>query len=455
MDAQPIQGRKPLYLRTVALLFFIIISLLLISPLARAAKIINLSEGDAQTISVKADIGSVFISDPSVADYQVVEKHKVVFFGKKLGNTSLMIFDEDGNTLISRKLIVNKSLVHLQQQIQLRFPDVDVEIYNLGDQAVLSGTVATDQEKEDIYNLVGELMGKDAEINSVKWDVGEGSHEMDFMRKYKFKGLVNNIEVIATKQVNVKLSIAEVTHSFIEELGIDLGSSGYSSGIFVDQLTRFSADDIISVITAIGNDNVGQVLAEPNLSVISGETASFLAGGEIPVVTVMDGGTNVAYREYGVRLELMAKVLRDDKIKLSLMPEVSALDNTYTSGSYDLPALKTRRARTTVELGDGQSFILGGLLNTEDRESLQRIPLIGDVPILGALFRHTETNRTKTELIIVATVNLVQPVHPSQVQLPTMEKSHTLQRFFALDGSYDKAKGMWANKVLASGGFKQ
>ncbi|PJC86112.1 general secretion pathway protein GspD [Vibrio sp. HA2012] len=444
------------YIRSlVSLLRGGILALLLCIFPVSAARIVNLSEGDAQTIQASAEIGSVFISNPEVADYQVIEKDKVVFFGKKIGNASLLIFDEEGNTLVSRKLIVNKSFVPVQQQIQLRFPDADIDIYNLGDQAVLTGSVATEQEKEDIYNLVGELLGKEAEVTTIEWDLGDEDYEMDFMRRYKFKGLVNNIEVSTTKQVNVKLSIAEVTHSFLEEFGIQLGSASASSGVFVDYINNFSADDIISVITAIGDDNVGQVLAEPNLSVISGETASFLAGGEIPVVTVIDGGTNIYYREYGVRLELMAKVLRDDKIKLSLMPEVSALDNTYSSESYDLPALKTRRARTTVELGDGQSFILGGLLSTEDRESLQRIPFIGDIPILGALFRHTATERTKTELIIVATVNLVQPLRPSQVQLPTMEKTPTLRRFFALDGTYDKAEGMWAHQILASGGFKQ
>ncbi|PWI35238.1 general secretion pathway protein GspD [Vibrio albus] len=432
----------------------LVIALLVCSFSASAARIVNLSEGEAKTIQVSTDIGSVFISEPGVADYQVIEKNKVVFFGKKIGTTSFLVFDEEGRTLISRTLIVNRSFVQIQQQIQLRFPDSDVEIYNLGDQAVLSGTVATEQIKDDIYKLVGELLGKEAKITTVEWDLDSGSSEMDFMRKYEYKGLVNHIEVIATKQVNVKLSIAEVTHSFLEEFGIQLSNVG-SNGIFSYPLNNINADDIISVITAIGDDNVGQVLAEPNLSVISGETASFLAGGEIPVVTVTNNGTNVLYREYGVRLEMMAKVLRDDKIKLSLMPEVSALDNTYTSASFSLPALKTRRARTTVELGDGQSFILGGLLNTEDRESLQKIPYIGDIPILGALFRHTETERTKTELIIVATVNLVQPIHPSEVQLPTMEKTPTLRRFFALDGTYDKAEGMWARQILTSGGFKQ
>ncbi|MFC1234497.1 type II and III secretion system protein family protein [Vibrio sp. UBA2437] len=438
------------------LLKWISIALFVVSASVSAAKIVNLSEGDAETIRVSADIGSVFISNPEIADYQVIDKNKVVFFGKSIGNTSLFIFDEEGNTLANRKLVVNKSLVHIQQQIQLRYPDVDVNIFNLGEQAVLSGTVSSDQEKEDIYRLAGELLGKEAEMTIVEWDLGENNYEMDFMRKYRYPGILNNIEVNATKQVNVKLSIAEVSHTFMENFGIQLGSSGRTAGVFVDFLTDFSADDIISVITAIGDDKVGQVLAEPNLSVISGETASFLAGGELPVITVVDGSTNVEYKEYGVRLELMAKVLRDDKIKLSLMPEVSALDDVYYSNDdYDIPALRTRRARTTVELGDGQSFVLAGLLNSEDTESLRRIPYIGDIPILGALFRHTETTRTKTELIIVATVNLVQPIQPAQIQLPTMEKTTNLQRFFALEGSYSKAEDEMAEQVLAMGGFKQ
>lgn len=435
---------------------YLLLLCLLLVPISisvHAARIVNLSEGDAQAIETQSEIGSVFISDPKIADYQVIDKNKVVFFGREIGNASFMVFDKEGNTLISRKLVVNKSLVHIQQQIQLRYPKSDVSIYNLGDQAVLSGTVSSDEIREQIYRLAGELLGKDVEITNVNWDLGDQMYEMQFMRRYRFQGLVNNIDVVTTKQVNVKLTIAEVTHSFLEEFGIQIGTS--APGVFVDQITNFSASDIVSVITAIGDDNVGQVLAEPNLSVISGETASFLAGGEIPVVTVIDGSTDVEYREYGVRLELMAKVLSDEKIKLSMMPEVSALDNQYENDNYDLPALRTRRARTTVELGDGQSFILGGLLSTEDRETLRRIPYIGDIPVLGALFRNTATERTKTELVIVATVNLVQPIHPSQVQLPTMQKTSNLERFFKIGKGYPKAAETKVNEVLSTGGFKQ
>lgn len=434
-----------------------VIALLVVmwSGLASAQVLMNLGEGEAKAINTKAEIASVFISDPAIADYQVVDKNKLVIFGKQVGTVSLLAFDENSETIISRKLVVNKSLIHVQQQVQIRYPDVSISIYNLGDQVVLAGKVPSEKVRDEINILVGELLNKDYEDYKIEWNLGDDSYEMEFMTRRHYKGIVNNIDVATTKQVNVKLSIAEVSQSFLEEFGVQYASSGYSPGTFVDQLVNFSASDIVSVITAIGDDAVGQVLAEPNLSVISGESASFLVGGEIPVVTIVDGGTNVLFKEFGIRLEMMAKVLQDDKIKLSLMPEVSSLDTQYQNDRYDLPALKTRRARTTVELGDGQSFVLGGLLSTEDRESLSRVPFIGDVPILGALFRHSETVRNKTELVIVATVNLVNPVNPSQIQLPTMKRTTTMQRFFNVDYSYTPASKVWAEEILQAGGFKK
>ncbi|KHT52717.1 general secretion pathway protein GspD [Vibrio sinaloensis] len=428
------------------------------SSITFAQVLMNLGEGEAKAINTKAEIASVFISDPKIADYQVVDKNKLIIFGKKVGTVSLLAFDDNSETIISRKLVVNQSLIHIQQQVQIRYPDVSISIYNLGEQVVLAGKVPSEKIRDEINVLVGELLNKKYEDYKIEWDLGDNTYEMEFMTRRHYKGIVNNIEVSTTKQVNVKLSIAEVSQSFLEQFGVKYGTVGqdtFMPGTFVDQLINFSASDIVSVISAIGDDSVGQVLAEPNLSVISGETASFLVGGEIPVVTIVDGGTNVLFKEFGIRLEMMAKVLQDDKIKLSLMPEVSSLDTQYQNDRYNLPALKTRRARTTVELGDGQSFVLGGLLSTEDRESLSRVPFIGDVPILGALFRHTETVRNKTELVIVATVNLVKPVNPSQIQLPTMKRTTTMQRFFNVEYSYTPASKAWAEEVLQAGGFKK
>ncbi len=137
------------------------------------------------------------------------------------------------------------------------------------------------------------------------------------------------------------------------------------------------------------------------------------------------------------------------------MPEVSSLDEQYRSELLEIPAFKTRRARTTVELGDGESFILGGLLSSEEKEALAKIPFIGDVPILGSLFRHTQSERRNTELLIVATVNLVEPIATSDVRLPSMQRTSILNRWFALPPETEPDTRKQAENILAEGGFKE
>lgn len=434
------------------LLFFI--NCLLISHSVVASNSLYLKEGEAKPIVTKASIDTIFISDPNIADYQVIDPNKIVVYGKQKGSTSLMLFDENSHTLLNQRLVVNQSFAEIMQQIRLHFPSSEVTVSNIGKQVVLTGKVSTEEEKDGINDLVGELLSKDVEKTIRTWSQGDGE-AVDFMTKREYKGLVNQIEVNLTKQVNVKLSIAEVSQSFMENFGIQYGDSGQSTGVFVNPIFDFSADDLLATITAVGDDLVGQVLAEPNLSVISGESASFLVGGEVPVVTIVDGGTNIQYKEFGIRLDMIAKVLRDDKIKLSLQPEVSSLDTQYADARYSLPALKTRKAKTTIELGNGQSFVLGGLLSSEDVESLRKVPYIGDIPILGGLFRHTETTRNKTELVIVATVNLVQPIRSNQVQLPSLLRTSNLSRFLAIKEEYSPVVTQRVQDILATGGFKK
>ncbi|RJX68445.1 type II and III secretion system protein family protein [Vibrio sinensis] len=435
-------------------LFSLMFSFLAFSVSASGS--IYLMEGEAKPVVTSQAIDTVFISDPSVADYQVIDRTKIVVFGKKIGTTSLMLFDENAQTLVSKKLVVNQSFDEIIQQVRLHFPRSNVTVSNIGKQVVLKGTVATAAEKDGINDLVGELLSKDVEKTTHVWTKDEGEDEViDFMTKRKYAGIVNQIEIAMTKQVNVKLSIAEVSQSFMENFGVQYGSAGRTAGVFVNPIFDFSANDLLATITAVGDDSIGQILAEPNLSVISGESASFLVGGEIPVVTVVDGGTNVQFKEFGIRLDMVAKVLRDDKIKLSLQPEVSSLDTQYADELFSLPALKTRRAKTTIELGNGQSFVLAGLLSSEDVELLRKVPYIGDIPILGSLFRHTETSRNKTELVIVATVNLVKPVEPSQVQLPSMIRTYNLSRYLGISNDYTPLVEQRAHDILATGGFKK
>lgn len=421
--------------------------------------VLNMGEGEARALSSKQKIGSVFISAPDIADYQVVDKHKVVVFGRQVGQATVMLFSEDGDTLLTREIVVSKSMLDIQRHVATLYPNAKVNVYNLGDKVVLTGTVATEKEKDGINILVGELLGRSSENRDIEWNLGDGQTlTMDFMRRRDFQGVVNNIEVATTKQINVKLSVAEVSHSLMQNFGLDYYSSGQPSGVFVNPLRSINSANIISAISAINDDEVGQILAEPNLSVISGESASFLVGGELPITTVVDGQVNVTYKEFGVRLEMQAKVLTDDNIRLSLMPEVSSLDTQYGNSTYNIPAFKTRRARTTVELADGQSFVLGGLLNSEERELLRKIPFVGDIPIIGSLFRYTETERNKTELIIIATVNLVKPVEGGSIQLPTFQRTTNAQRFFVLPKRQEETRTpnrALSEEILSAGGFKK
>lgn len=421
---------------------------------------LNMAEGEARALSSKQKIGSVFISAPEVADYQVVDNHKVVVYGRSTGKATVILFSEEGTTLQTRDVVVSKSMANLKSHIKAMYPNANVIVKNLDDKVVLSGTVSTEKEKDGINQLVGELLGRSVENYDLEWNRDNGqSLRMDFMRRRSYAGVVNNIEVVTTKQVNVKLSVVEISHSLIQNFGLEFGSSGQTAGVFVNPLRSISSQNIIAAISAINDDEVGQVLAEPNLSVISGETASFHVGGELPIATVVNDRVNIEYKDFGIRLEMMAKVLTDNNIRLSLVPEVSSIDTQYGNSTYNIPAFKTRQAHTTVELADGQSFVLGGLLNNEERELLRKIPFIGDIPILGSLFRYTETERNKTELLIVATVNLVKPVEGGSVRMPAFHPTTNAERFFALpklqSSQQPSQSRALSEQILSEGGFKK
>ncbi|GIC75574.1 type II and III secretion system protein family protein [Moritella sp. F3] len=435
----------------VLLRIIIVLCLSTLPNIAYAAKWIYIDNGDAHTVTTKREIGTIFISDPSVANYQVIDKHKAIIYAKKRSQTHLIIFDEDGETILNYKIVVARNLASIRNHIRHLFPTQKVTLTNVDTQVLVRGIVSSQDVLDKILNLVSKSVNAPNSRNIPVYD------RNNKIKKKTYPGVLNELELAVTKQVNVKLSIAEVSHTFLEHIGVEYGSilnQNFTAGEFVKNLTAGSSSDIFSWLSATGNDSLGQILAEPNLSVISGESAEFLVGGELPVIFHEDGGTRVTYKEYGIKLTVSAEVLQDSKIRLSLEPEVSNLDTQFADNTYNLPALKTRRAKTTVELGDGQSFLLGGLLSTEDKEVLKKVPLISEIPLLGALFRKTETERNKTELVIVATVNLVKPISADQIQLPTMHRTTTLSRFFAVEQSFSVESEKWTEQLLSNGGFK-
>ena len=434
---------------------------LLCPSLLYAKGLIHLDVDDAKRLKYKTPIETVFVANPAIADFQVLKGNQLVIFGKTVGATGILIQDAEGTTIDNKTIVVNQSLIHIRSVLQQRYPDQNIVLTNLGEEVLLTGTVPNEEMKADIHRLVGELLGKDSTKEELSMESGGEDQKLRFMTQWTYKGIVNQIEVEEVKQVNVKITVAEVSHTFLRQLGFNWQAFG--DGMFLndqnglnlsDFLSDISSSDFARYLIAMDDDNMGQVLAEPNLSVISGETASFLVGGEVPIITHLEDRIQITYKEFGIRLDLAANVLKDDKIKLFLQPEVSAVDPTVFPNSLDIPGFKTRKTKTTVQLGNGESFILGGLLTTEERESLAKIPLIGDVPVLGALFRRTRKQTQKSELLIIATVNLVRPVQRDSIQIPQIQFNHSLQRFFKVHDLGNPQTGK-AQAVLSKGGFKE
>jgi Flp pilus assembly protein, secretin CpaC len=418
---------------------------------------VYMEPGDSQIVQVQDPIDTVFISSPEVADYEIIGDHSVMVYAKSQGRADLLILDKNGEEITKSTLVVDALLSEIQKKIAQIAPDSLVTIEKMGKSYVISGTVATEDRRDKIYQIVGEGVGAEREIT--KKNVASTSNssasegEFKWLDDIAYKGVINKLEMPTTNQVNVKLSVVEVTKSFTDNVGIDWSTSGSSPGSF--RFVKFDADTLTSLVHAISNDSVARVLAEPNLSVLSGETAEFLVGGEVPVVTTSgNNGTNVQYKEFGIKLNVGAKVSNSKRIRITLGEEVSNIDTTYSSAAGDsFPALQMRRARTTVELADGESFLLGGLINNDEREALSRVPFIGDVPILGALFRNAQTSRSRRELMVVATVNLVKPLSQNNIALPDFQRTSTWARFFNLDGILNSRDRKMAHEFIEQGGF--
>ncbi|MEW6333635.1 MAG: type II and III secretion system protein family protein, partial [Thermodesulfobacteriota bacterium] len=264
------------------------------------------------------------------------------------------------------------------------------------------------------------------------------------------KRVINLLEVGGMHQVMLEVRVAEMSRSLLRRLGVNfsyLMESGMNLGIsLLGNLTRlpsqgWPANPLVvsdkvgalfrftgagatwtTFIDALKDEGLLKIMAEPTLITLSGKTANFLAGGEFPVPVPQEGGTTtVQYKAFGVGLNFSPVVLSSKKISMQVAPEVSDLDfsNAIQIGGYVIPALTTRRVSTTVELGDGQSFAIAGLLKDNIREVVSKFPLLGDIPVLGALFRSTSFLKNETELIIIVTPRLVKPMNPARQTLPT------------------------------------
>jgi pilus assembly protein CpaC len=391
------------------------------SPAPRPEPIPDASEvqllvGRSTVISVGQPITRVSLTTPNVADAMVTSPQQLLLHGKAPGTISMFVWDRSGG-ITRYEVVVQRDLSELAARLAELFPGEKIAVTSNGKDVVLSGSVSGKYAMDKAAEVAtGYVEKKEDVVNLLKQQDG-----------------------LASRQVLLRVRFAEVSRSALTELGLNLAANGIKDGrwfgrtttqqfgapewdedgkfVFSDFLNLFlfdSKNQIAGTIRALQNKGLFQSLAEPNLIAEDGKEASFLAGGEYPypVVQGTAGATSIAiqFKEYGVRLNFLPTIVGSSLVKLKVRPEVSSLDfaNAVTLQGFRVPAISTRRTETEVELQDGQTFAVAGLMNNTVTSQLSKIPGIGDIPILGLLFRSKAARKDQTELVVMITPTILR-----------------------------------------------
>jgi pilus assembly protein CpaC len=394
---------------------------------------VALSVGEGQMITLPRNVTNVWVSNPKVADVLVNSPRQLNLFGKEFGDATVIATGADGSVVYGAQVRVSQNLPSISSVLKAAMPESDIHVMVVGQTAILQGTVASPDDSSFAERLASR------ELNP-----GVDTSQPGALCKIC---VLNRLRTATPLQVTLKVRIAEINRTLLKSFGVNLLSSDPTSGFrfgiaqgggiapptagsggtggtpaqvlrstlgtTLSASTKFLGLNILSSLDIAANDGLVSILAEPNLTALSGETASFLAGGEFPIpVSQALGAVTIEYKQYGVGLAFTPIVLNDGRISMRVRPEVSELSNSgaVTLNGFTVPALTTRRAETTVELGSGQSFMIAGLLRNTASNNINKAPFLGDLPILGALFRSTNFRREETELVVIVTPYLVRPV---------------------------------------------
>jgi len=433
----PVILPRRLRLPVIALIAGLMIAGFAAAPAANAAPktetpastTLRLEVNKGRLVHLAQPAASVFVADPAVADVQVKSPSLVYLFGKTAGETTLYAVSDNDQVLVNANVVVRHDVERLEQAIHEMLPRSAVSVTTVDDALVLEGTVFSAAEGEDVRRIAAHFVPDP-------------------------KQLINKMKVEAPNQVNIRVRVAEISRTITKEFGFNwenvfgignfaLGlATGHTvlnaPGVFntrstvqgtqaaVNNLTgafNKGGQDINVLIDALENQGLITVLAEPNLSALSGEPASFLAGGEFPIPVPQGNNTiSIDFKKFGVSLNFVATISSGNRINLHVQPEVSELSSSgsiQVSG-ISVPALTTRRAETTIELSSGQSFAIAGLLQNNVNQNIDKFPWLGDVPVLGTLFRSNSFQRGETELMIIVTPYIVRPTATAdRLLLPT------------------------------------
>lgn len=444
-----------------------ILGALLLALIANASQL-NLKPGQSKIFHTQKEITTAFASDPKIFDYKIINPTTIAVYSKADGYGEITLFSNSETIMqISAKVDEQSAdLGKIAKIIEEQNAGAKVKIEKLSALSntqkgyIISGTVPNEEIREKAYitaatalglNLKRENIKKHMAIDSSKTGVeaqsklSSESENLPFLTRVNADGLVDAMKVAAPKLVNVKLVVADVEKGFASKLGIDYNNGGIFRIplLTTNPFNTHIADnmkllDITSIVTAIKNDSIAKVLATPNLSVLSGESASFQVTSQFtPFSASVDRSGNAVYSstspiDYGVTLAIQPRVYSKDKITLNISQEVSNIMNIVEQNGASAANLKKRRTQSVIELADGDSFILSGLVDERDREEVQSVPVLGDIPLLGAAFRKSAITRSKTELIVIATVTLQKASKEPYYDVPSYHPTSILGSLFAI-----------------------
>ena len=383
------------------------------------------------TIEINRNLGDIVVADAKIADAQPMTDRVLYVIGKGPGTTTINLFSEEKRSLGVLEIEVGVDVDDMAQAIRQVAPKSRVTIGSVNGKVRLGGRVKDGATLAAILD-VAQQYGTDAVINSV---TVEDSQQVNLEVRVLEVARNAGREVGVGWRFGKKLTDSETGISIPDpSLGQPRGSIGLSD-LFATSNAPFATvianviDAGVSVdviIKALEDKRLARRLAEPNLTALSGETASFLAGGEVPIPVAQDDNEiTIEFKEYGVKLDFTPVVLDDNKINLRLSPEVSEVDPTVTirASDIEIPAFTTRKATTVVELRDGQSFAIAGLLQSHNRKLQSQIPWLSQVPVLGALFRSSSYIKNETDLVIIVTPRLVRPTAPGEQLATPLDKN--------------------------------
>lgn len=401
---------------------------------------VNVVQSKAMTLAANDDVGQVLIGNPEIADVVALTNRKIYVLGRKIGVTSVTLLDPEKNVIAVLNVNVTYDVDLLRRRIKDSIRDSQIRVTSVNGGIFLSGTVSSATSLQ---------------------------RALDIAEQVAPKAITNAISVRGTQQVLLEVRFIEANRSSSRELGVNLTGKGSrfaaDTGAFVGGGTPLVAlasgstpfgvaiAQIISggtpvqaIIQALEKRGLARVLAEPNLVAQSGQPAEFLAGGEFPFpVKSGDDSVSVSFRKFGVGLAFTPTVLGEGLINLVIEPEVSQLDPaaSVTVDGVSVPGLSVRRARTTIELRDGQSFAMAGLLQAENFRTRDQIPWLGQVPILGTLLSSSSFRKKETELVIIVTPRLVRPKRPGPdavIKTPLDGRVAANDKEFFVDGQMDR-----------------